>query len=120
MIPEKYLSHYQLARARSHQLAEAGEISAGYTELLEQWEGAMCLQEKGTDWAFPLSILYLAAMDEYCEAYWPAPPPAAPAEPVLARDRREEAPQMRRAIRKGRQDVARWREWLRARRPRTR
>lgn len=122
MIPEMYLTEYQQVRARSRALAECGRLAEGYTALLEQWENAAALQEQCLQWAFPLTILYLAAMDEYCELFWVRQAQAVAVGPATTDSKVDPAqsPQMRRAVRKGRQDVAQWRAWLRSRRPKTR
>jgi len=97
MIPEVHLTEYQRTRARSEELAASGQVAAGYTELLGEWEVTVALQDRGVEWAFPLGVLYLVAMDEYCAAHWAkcieyveevAAPPPAPAPEMPERMRK--------------------------------
>lgn len=89
MIPEVHLTEYQRNRVRSEELAASGQLAAGYTELLGEWEVTVALQDRGVEWAFPLGVLYLVAMDEYCAAHWarsedaeaPSATPAVPPTP---------------------------------------
>lgn len=111
MIPEVHLTEYQQARAHSDELAAEGQFAAGYTELLGGWELTVALQERGVDWAFPLGILYLVAMDEYCESHW-----ARDREPALASPIDANPPKLMKALAKADPLGERRRSWLRSRR----
>lgn len=111
MIPEVHLTEYQQARIRSEELAASGELAAGYTELLGEWEVTVALQERGVDWAFPLGILYLVAMDEYCATHW-----AKVGEPALAQSVEVIPPKLMRSLAKAELPGERRRAWLRSRR----
>ncbi|MCC2669252.1 MAG: hypothetical protein K0Q72_1723 [Armatimonadetes bacterium] len=123
MIPDVYLVEYQTARGIAHELAQLGELVAGYTELLEHWEAAMALQREGVDWAFPLTILYLTAMDDYCEAHGPSEPPREQRRETVNRKpvRRESSSREPTAARRPATKPSRgayWAAWLRTRRGR--
>jgi hypothetical protein len=111
MIPEVHLTEYQQTRLRSDELAARGELAAGYTELLGEWEVTVELQERGVGWAFPLGILYLVAMDEYCATYW-----AKDTDPVGEQAADEIPPKLVKALAKAHPIGERRREWLRSRR----
>ncbi|MGV3721615.1 MAG: hypothetical protein ACO1SX_11955, partial [Actinomycetota bacterium] len=81
------------------------------TELLGDWEVTVGLQERGVAWAFPLGILYLVAMDEYCEAHW-----AKHGEPVVDQPAEEIPPKLVRALVQASPLGERRRAWLRSRR----
>ena len=128
MIPDVHLVEYQVARSFADDLAQQGKLAAGYTELLEHWEAAMAMQQEGVSWALPLAILYLTAMDDYCDRHGPtvalvepeAPAlPEPPQPPARRRSFAREAATARGASSPKRQrDGAYWAAWLRTRRGR--
>lgn len=74
MIPQNEMRQFARRLLKSRELALSGNLAAGYSELLDGFEGAQADLETGSPSAAILLAEYRLALEIYCNAFGPREP----------------------------------------------